>query len=66
MKTGIEHWLPDVMLDDAPAMNMGSASGLCEGVEPTIRHAMGFQFHRSKPRIRIKAWTRPIPEGDFR
>lgn len=63
MRNGIDRWMPDIAYDDAPSMNMGSASGLQYGEDPPVRNKIGFQVRREKPRVRIKAWTRPVLEG---
>jgi hypothetical protein len=64
MKTGIDHWLPDVSFDDNPALNVGSASVLSCGDDPPVKHPIGFRALREKPRVRVKAWTRPILERE--
>lgn len=62
MRSAFDIWFPDEAYD-LPSMMVGSASGLTDCDAPVISHPIGFRVRREKPRVRIKAWTRPILEG---
>lgn len=51
--TDYENWCPD---------HGNSFEVSSDGREPVVRHPIGFRVQR-KPRIRVKAWTRPVLEG---
>lgn len=63
MRTGLDCWDPPESYDPEQPM-MGSAWSLVEGNAPSVRHPIGFVTSREKPRVRIKAWTRPVLNGD--
>lgn len=59
----IDFWVADDVDYEPEWIDQGSSYELSdEPCQPIITHPIGFQITPPKPRIRIKAWTRPIIE----